>query len=333
MTTGTNPYTTQAISGYNDTPPADDGSVSSANEVTWAKHKTKLGDPIKTLAEAINTQNLAAFAKTVNTDAGVKNEIGGSLALTLSELTIATGSVTGTASRHTIDTESDAASDNLDNLVATNYYTGALLVLSAADTARTVVIRHEQTGAGEFHNSDDASITLDDDELMVVYELRADGDWWEVSRNKTASASIVQVASTVDQTQRTTTSTSLVASGVSATLANNLASTTNDVLILVTVAVSMTAGFALKFQIHDGTAVQFAQDIYWRSDADTVSEPQNEINYISFSFRDSNPGVTPLVYALQWTTASGTAGMNKRQADAAVYGITTMTLMEITSTT
>jgi hypothetical protein len=52
-------YSSQTIVGYNATPPPDDGSQTAANELTWAKHKTKLGDPIKTLAEAINTALLA----------------------------------------------------------------------------------------------------------------------------------------------------------------------------------------------------------------------------------------------------------------------------------
>lgn len=56
-------YTPQSISGYNSSPPSDDGTQSSDNEVTWSKHKTKLGDPIKTLAEGINTQLVSAFGK------------------------------------------------------------------------------------------------------------------------------------------------------------------------------------------------------------------------------------------------------------------------------
>ena len=52
-------YTTQAIANYNASPPADDGSEVAANQVTWAKHKTKLADPIKTLTEAINTALVA----------------------------------------------------------------------------------------------------------------------------------------------------------------------------------------------------------------------------------------------------------------------------------
>lgn len=56
-----NPYSTQAISGYNSSPPPDDGSQTDANKVAWTKHKTKLADPVKTLAEAVNSQALSAF--------------------------------------------------------------------------------------------------------------------------------------------------------------------------------------------------------------------------------------------------------------------------------
>lgn len=54
-------YTTNTASGYNSSPPSDDGAQTAANLVTWAKHKTKLGDPIKTLAEDINTDLVTAF--------------------------------------------------------------------------------------------------------------------------------------------------------------------------------------------------------------------------------------------------------------------------------
>lgn len=56
-----NPYSSVAISGYNASPPPDDGSNVAANRVEWAKHKVKLTDPLKALAEGINTQSLAAF--------------------------------------------------------------------------------------------------------------------------------------------------------------------------------------------------------------------------------------------------------------------------------
>lgn len=59
------PYATQAIVNYNANPPPDDGSQTEANRVKWSTIKTKLDDPIKTLAEAINSQNIVAFAKVI----------------------------------------------------------------------------------------------------------------------------------------------------------------------------------------------------------------------------------------------------------------------------
>lgn len=64
-------YTTQSITGYDASPPPDDGTTGSDNKVTWAKHKTKLAGPIKTLAEAVNTAmvNFVDWATTSKADA------------------------------------------------------------------------------------------------------------------------------------------------------------------------------------------------------------------------------------------------------------------------
>lgn len=56
-----NPYTQPSLTGYNSAPPADDGSEVTSNQVTWSKHKDKLGDPLKTFAQAIDANALAAF--------------------------------------------------------------------------------------------------------------------------------------------------------------------------------------------------------------------------------------------------------------------------------
>jgi hypothetical protein len=55
-------YTSQTVSGYNASPPPDDGSASADNEITWAKHKSKIGDPLLALAQGINSAvaNMAA---------------------------------------------------------------------------------------------------------------------------------------------------------------------------------------------------------------------------------------------------------------------------------
>ena len=57
-----NPYTAPTLSGYNANPPADDGSAVAANQLEWAKHKDKIGDPLKTYAEAISANVTTAFA-------------------------------------------------------------------------------------------------------------------------------------------------------------------------------------------------------------------------------------------------------------------------------
>ena len=58
-------YSTQTIAGYNAGAPSDDASQTEANKIKWATHKTKLVDPVKTLAEAINS----TLVTTLNTSA------------------------------------------------------------------------------------------------------------------------------------------------------------------------------------------------------------------------------------------------------------------------
>lgn len=54
-------YATVAISGYNAAPPPDDASTGADNQLKWSKHKTKIGDPLKTAIEAINTALIATL--------------------------------------------------------------------------------------------------------------------------------------------------------------------------------------------------------------------------------------------------------------------------------
>jgi len=56
------------------------------------------------------------------------------------ELTIATGAITATQGYHTIDTEADAASDDLDSIAGGT--AGEVVVVRPADAARTVVLKH-----------------------------------------------------------------------------------------------------------------------------------------------------------------------------------------------
>ena len=59
------PYTSVTIADYNTNPPSDDGSQTEANRGKYATVKTKLSDPVRTLAETINSNILAAFGKVI----------------------------------------------------------------------------------------------------------------------------------------------------------------------------------------------------------------------------------------------------------------------------
>lgn len=55
-------YSSQSATGYNASPPPDDGTTVASNKITWQSTiKAKLADPLKTLADAINTALVTAL--------------------------------------------------------------------------------------------------------------------------------------------------------------------------------------------------------------------------------------------------------------------------------
>lgn len=84
------------------------------------------------------------------------------------ESTIASGVITPAAGSYfTIDTESDAASDNLDTILATNFKPGDIVIVQANNTARTVVLKD---GTGNLKLSGDFSLdnTEDTAQLLLI---------------------------------------------------------------------------------------------------------------------------------------------------------------------
>lgn len=61
------PYQSQSVSGYNSSPPPDDGTTVAANKVTWATIKTKLTDCFNTFCSAINSALRSALNVTPST--------------------------------------------------------------------------------------------------------------------------------------------------------------------------------------------------------------------------------------------------------------------------
>lgn len=83
------------------------------------------------------------------------------------ELTISSGAVTVTQLVHTVDTESDASSDDLDTLTFSG--SSGIVYIAAANAARTVVVKH---GTGNILLGGAADISLDDGNkaLCLVYD-------------------------------------------------------------------------------------------------------------------------------------------------------------------
>lgn len=92
-----------------------------------------------------------------------------------SELTITSGAVTATKSAHTIDTEADAASDDLDTINGGS--AGDFLVLSAADGARTPTLKD---GTGNLSLAGDCALDNAEDIIVLVYRA---SKWCEVCRS------------------------------------------------------------------------------------------------------------------------------------------------------
>lgn len=98
--------------------------------------------------------------------------------------TISGGAITPTGGGGVvvIDTESAAASDDLTNIVTTNYPDGACLLLRNSNAARTVIIKHAATGAGQIFLERSADYYLDDTKNRLLLQRRG-ADWYEMMRN------------------------------------------------------------------------------------------------------------------------------------------------------
>ncbi len=96
------------------------------------------------------------------------------------ELTISGGAVAITQSNHTIDTQADGATDDLDN--ATGGAEGAIITIRPADTTRTVVVKHASGGAGQFRLSGSGDFSMDSafDTLTCIYT--DNNEWQEIGR-------------------------------------------------------------------------------------------------------------------------------------------------------
>lgn len=98
-------------------------------------------------------------------------------------VTIAAGSITpaGSGGVLVVETESLAASDDLANIIQTNYPDGSLLLLRNNNAARFVVVKHAATGSGQIFLDRNVDYVLDDTKKYLLIQRRGT-DWYEVLR-------------------------------------------------------------------------------------------------------------------------------------------------------
>ena len=125
------------------------------------------------------------------------------------ELTIATGAVTKTKSYHTIDTESDAATDDLDTINGGS--DGDVIYIQAAHADRTIVLKDE---TGNIHVGTDVTLNDTHKVICLIYNATTT-DWHSIGTiAKTRTFTINAMESPLPETD-------WVASLLGATLAQN----------------------------------------------------------------------------------------------------------------
>ncbi len=138
-----NPYTAPTLANYNATPPDDDGTEIESNVVKWSNHIDKIGDPLKTYAQAISANVSTAFGLVLGN-------------------TVATKSTNYTV----------AASDRGNILeVDTGGVTVTLLAASSAGDGFPLVIVNNSTGLVTIDG--DSSETINGSTTVVLYPTQA----------------------------------------------------------------------------------------------------------------------------------------------------------------
>jgi hypothetical protein len=101
------------------------------------------------------------------------------------DLTISSGAATPTGRVHRIDTESSAATDDLETLTATNAYDGSIVTIQPNNSARTIVAKHN-TGNIQLDGEADFSMDNNSDTLTLMYDENK-AIWLEIGRSKNGS--------------------------------------------------------------------------------------------------------------------------------------------------
>lgn len=160
---------------------------------------------------------------------------------------------------------------------------------------------------------------------------RGDGVW-ATPAGGSGGGIILQAAQTVDTTNRSTSSTSFVASSVECVLASNLKDTGSKVRIRVQGVVGGSTATLVYFTLYswDGsTATDLTPSGCTEMSAVALAST-NVTDSIAFEFVHSPASTTPLTYRLYWKVFTGTTGyLGRRGADTNIDSPTFMTIEEL----
>ena len=255
------------------------------------------------------------------------------------ELTISSGSITPTGTYHRVDTEADAASDDLTTIVTTNIADGGLLLIQPENDARTVVVKNTASpAAGQWSTADGQDYALENIEDFILFKRRGT-IWEEVSRSQP-----LYPAGTIVQTQIASTTTEF---SVTTLIPHDatIPQITEGAEILTAAITPKFSGSKIIISIDVGACGQNSNGfttlaLFKDSDADAVAAsliqqaPAGGINYsASTIFVLDATDTTARTYRLRAGPDGGTLFVNRTIALANVYGAgtvqTVMTVREI----
>lgn len=173
------------------------------------------------------------------------------------------------------------------------------------------------------------SLTGNTLKVLRVNAGETDAEWATAS---SGSAYVIQSKEVTDTTNRSTTSTSFVATGVEATLDNALKDTGSRVRIRVSgyVGGSTTAGVLFTLFSWNGATETDLKPVAVNALAGVlITSSAGLEDFQIIDFIHSPGSTTPLTYRLAWSTNAGTANLGRRNSDTFYDLPTYMTLEEL----
>jgi microcystin-dependent protein len=140
-------YSSQSTSGYNSSPPVDDGTESEANKVKWSTIKTKLADVLKTFGEAINTALVTALDTSPRaitaSDSAASTDHWKTIQVNTASVTVTLADATTMTAGYMVDVTNNSTGDVTVALATStdtiDTVTNATQVIAAHETRRYIV--------------------------------------------------------------------------------------------------------------------------------------------------------------------------------------------------